>query len=71
MVHRAGRGGRRGGGPVRLARPFTASDLAGLIGLSFLGGEAIILLGEEQWGRRVRGSLRSVGQLIRRFEEPS
>ncbi|GAB3525162.1 TetR/AcrR family transcriptional regulator [Phytohabitans suffuscus] len=51
--------------------PFTASDLAGLIGLSFLGGEAIILLGEEQWGRRVRGSLRSVGQLIRRFEEPS
>ncbi|BCB75156.1 hypothetical protein GCM10022251_34870 [Phytohabitans flavus] len=51
--------------------PFTAGDLAALIGLSFLGGEAVILLGEEQWSRRVRGSLRSVGELIRRFEEPS
>lgn len=49
--------------------PFTPGDLAGLIGLSFLGGEAVILLGEEEWGRRVRGSLRSVGELIRRFEE--
>jgi AcrR family transcriptional regulator len=50
--------------------PFTPGDLAGLIGLSFLGGEAVILLGEEEWSRRVRRSLRSVGELIRRFEEP-
>jgi hypothetical protein len=50
--------------------PFTPGDLAALIGLSFLGGEAVILLGDEEWGRRVRGSLRSVGELIRRFEEP-
>jgi AcrR family transcriptional regulator len=50
--------------------PLTPADLAGLIGLAFLGGEAVILLGEEEWSRRVRGSLRSVGELIRRFEEP-
>jgi AcrR family transcriptional regulator len=50
--------------------PLAPADLAGLIGLSFLGGEAVILLGDEEWGRRVRGSLRSVGELIRRFEEP-
>jgi AcrR family transcriptional regulator len=50
--------------------PFAPADLAALIGLSFLGGEAVILLGDVEWGRRVRGSLRSVGELIRRFEEP-
>jgi len=51
--------------------PFAPGDLAALIGLSFLGGEAVILLGEEEWSRRVRSSLRSVGELIRRFEEPA
>ncbi len=49
--------------------PFTAADIAGLIGLSFYGGEIVILLGDEEWGRRVRGWLRSVGQLIRQLEE--
>ncbi|NMN93683.1 TetR/AcrR family transcriptional regulator [Antrihabitans stalactiti] len=49
--------------------PFAAADFAGLIGLAFLGGEAVILLGEPEWGQQVRGWLRSVGELIRRFEE--
>jgi hypothetical protein len=50
--------------------PLRADDVAVLIGLSFLGGEAMILLGGADWGARVRSALRSVGGLIRRFEEP-
>lgn len=50
--------------------PISADDLAVLIGLSFLGGEAMILLGREDRSARVRSSLRSLGGLIRRFEEP-
>jgi AcrR family transcriptional regulator len=49
--------------------PLTAEDLAGLVGLSFLGGEALILLGDERWTSRVRAALRSVGGVIRTFEE--
>ena len=55
--------------------PMRPADVAGLIGLSFLGGEAVILLGDEDggagndWTPRVRAWLRSVGDLIRRFEE--
>jgi AcrR family transcriptional regulator len=49
--------------------PLRAEDVAGLIGLSFLGGEAVILLGDESWGERARGWLRSLGTLIRQFEE--
>ena len=49
--------------------PFTPADVANLIGLSFLGGEAVILLGDEEAGRRVRAWLRSVGALIRLLEE--
>jgi hypothetical protein len=49
--------------------PLTAADIAGLIGLSFLGGEAIILLGDDRWGRQARTWLRSVGKLIRQLEE--
>jgi AcrR family transcriptional regulator len=49
--------------------PLTAGDLACLVGLSFLGGESVILLGDQKWSARVRGALRSVGDLIRRFEE--
>jgi AcrR family transcriptional regulator len=48
---------------------FTPADVAGLIGLSFLGGEAVILLSQEDWGTRARTWLRSVGDLIRTFEE--
>jgi AcrR family transcriptional regulator len=49
--------------------PFSPADIAGLIGVSFLGGEAVILLGDEQWGRQVRIWLRRVGDLIRQLEE--
>lgn len=49
--------------------PMRAADVAGLIALSFLGGEAVILLGGEEWFPRVSGWLRSVGDLIRHFEE--
>lgn len=49
--------------------PLRPTDVAGLVGLSFLGGEAVILLGGEEWSTRVRGWLRSVSDLIRGFEE--
>jgi transposase len=48
--------------------PLAADDLAGLIGLAFLGGESVILLGDADWGRQVRAWLRSVGRLIRERE---
>ena len=47
--------------------PFTPAELAWLIGLAFLGGETMILLGFRP--DQVRESLRSVGRLIREFEE--
>ena len=50
--------------------PFAAADVGGLIGLAFLGGEAVMLLDDEEWGGKARGWLRSVGELIRRLEEP-
>lgn len=49
--------------------PLRPSDVAGLIGLAYLGGEAVLLLGDPSWGTRVRASLRSLGTLIRQFEE--
>jgi AcrR family transcriptional regulator len=49
--------------------PLTAEDAAALVGLSFLGGEAVLLLGDETWARRVRAALRSLGTLIRHIEE--
>jgi AcrR family transcriptional regulator len=48
--------------------PMRAEDVAGLIGLSFLGGEAVILLGGEGSTARAREWLRSVGELIRHLE---
>jgi AcrR family transcriptional regulator len=50
--------------------PFTPDDVGGLIGLAFLGGETMILLGDERWSARIRGWLRSIGELIRQLEEP-
>jgi AcrR family transcriptional regulator len=50
--------------------PFTASDVATLVGLSFLGGEAVALLGDEAWAARARTALRRVTDLIRAAEEP-
>ena len=51
--------------------PFTAADLATLVGLAFLGGETLILLGDNDWAERVRASLRRVTGLIRALEEPA
>jgi hypothetical protein len=48
--------------------PVGATDLAGLIGLAFLGGEAVILLGDPGWTQRVHGWLRSLVPLIRERE---
>lgn len=50
--------------------PFTAADLAALVGMAFLGGETMILLGEHDWTERVRTALRRVTDLIRALEEP-
>lgn len=49
--------------------PFSPGDLAGLVGMAFLGGESLILVSETDWGKRVRDSLRSVGDAIRQFED--
>jgi len=49
--------------------PLSPADVAGLIGLAFLGGEAVILLGDDDWARQARAWLRSVGHLIQRLEE--
>lgn len=51
--------------------PFTAAELAVLVGTSFLGGEAMILLGDDGWTERVRTALRRVGDLIRTWETQS
>ncbi|BCJ75248.1 hypothetical protein CS0771_47920 [Catellatospora sp. IY07-71] len=49
--------------------PFTAADLATLIGLAFLGGETLILLGDDGWSERVHVALRRVAEAIRTLEE--
>jgi AcrR family transcriptional regulator len=51
--------------------PFTAADIATLVGLAFLGGEALILLRDPAWTGRVRASLRRVTSLLRSLEEPT
>jgi AcrR family transcriptional regulator len=51
--------------------PFTAEDLSALVGLAFLGGEAIILLGDDTWTQRARTALRGVADFIRAQEEPA
>lgn len=51
--------------------PLTTDGIAGLIGLAFLGGEAVILLGDEEWSRQARVWLRSIGDLIRDWEARS
>jgi AcrR family transcriptional regulator len=49
--------------------PFTPAALAGLVGLTFIGGEAIILLGGDDQNQQIRQWLRSVGELIRQHED--
>lgn len=49
--------------------PFTAADIATLVGLAFLGGETMILLGDTGWSARVHAALRRVADAIRTLEE--
>jgi len=49
--------------------PFTPRELATLIGIAFIGGEAELLLGFDRHQMPVRSALRRVAQLIRDFEE--
>lgn len=51
--------------------PLSPRELATLVTTSFLGGEAILLLGFERQRMPVRAALRRVGQLIRELEERS
>ncbi len=48
--------------------PFSASELATLIGLLFVGGESMLLLGMESEHVPVRAALRRIGELIRQVE---
>ncbi len=48
--------------------PFTAEEVAALIGSAFMGAESTFLLGAEKKGVPVRQSLRRFGDLIRGFE---
>lgn len=49
--------------------PFTAEELAVLVGAAFLGIETMILLGFEEAALPCRSSLRSIGFLLRTQEE--
>src|SRR4029079_14672050 len=51
--------------------PFSADELAALIGQAFMGGEAMLLLGFDPEDWPVRSSLRCIGTLIRQLEERS
>ena len=49
--------------------PFTAAEVATLIGNAFIGSESLILLGFERDDLPVRAALRRIGILIRDLEE--
>jgi AcrR family transcriptional regulator len=49
--------------------PFSADEVATLIGLLFVGGEAMLLLGIDRHQLPIRAALRRVGQLIRQAED--
>jgi AcrR family transcriptional regulator len=48
--------------------PFTPDEIATLMGLPFIGAEAMILLGFEEEAVPIRSGLRRIGQVIRRLE---
>jgi AcrR family transcriptional regulator len=49
--------------------PFTAEEVATLIGNAFIGSEALLLLGFDRQVVPIRSALRRVGVLIRELEE--
>jgi AcrR family transcriptional regulator len=67
LVEVAGEAERRHG-PLG---PFTAEEVATLVGTIFIGAEALILLGFDRTDLPIRSALRRVGVLIRRLEEGS
>lgn len=48
--------------------PFSAEDIAALIGPAFIGAEAFLLLGMENDGLPVRQALRRIGKIIEYYE---
>ena len=50
--------------------PFSPDEVATLVGTTFLGIEAMILLGFEEATLPCRSALRSVGFLLRKLEDP-
>jgi AcrR family transcriptional regulator len=52
------------------ASPFTPRELAVLTSTAFLGVESMILLGFTEEEMPMRSALRSVGEMIRRLEDP-
>ncbi len=49
--------------------PFSPDELATLIGNSFIGSEALLLLGFDRQTMPIRSALRRVGQLFRSWED--
>jgi len=49
--------------------PFTADELATLVGAAFFGSEALLLLGFDREALPIRSALRRVGVLIRQLED--
>ena len=48
--------------------PFSAEDVAMLVGMAFMGAESMLLLGDPVWATSARRALRRFGDLIRRAE---
>jgi AcrR family transcriptional regulator len=50
--------------------PFTADEVATLVGTAFIGAEALLLLGFDRQVMPIRSALRRIGVLIRQAEAP-
>jgi AcrR family transcriptional regulator len=51
--------------------PFTADEMATLIGTTFIGSEALLLLGFDRRVVPIRSALRRIGVVVRQFEQGS
>jgi len=49
--------------------PFTAEEVAALVGCTFIGSEALLLLGFDRQLMPIRSALRRVGVMLRQLEE--
>jgi AcrR family transcriptional regulator len=49
--------------------PFTAEEIAALVGTAFIGAEALLLLGLDRQLLPIRSALRRIGGVIRQLEE--